>query len=178
MDKQPVQYLLMQLFPKLGDVWGNINGDDRQQKLEYCKQLRICCPEIFPIYFRLNLTIGELTDSQFQSILTLADDTQVFSNKLIELVHQKRPDGITQIRVFLEQLENYTENKIPQDRLSMIVKALCNICDKISCFGDKSQTMFDLGNKIIITNIVYKVLHRLDENTRSHVSKLLYHKAN
>ncbi|MFQ4145314.1 KAP family NTPase [Chlorogloeopsis sp. ULAP02] len=177
-DKQPIQYLLMQLFPKLEDVWGNINRDDRQQQLECCNQRRICCPEIFPIYFRLNLTTGELADNQFQYILALVDDTKAFSNKLIELTHQKRADGITQFRVFLEQLENYTENKIPQDKLSKIIQSLCNVCNEISYFGNESQTMFDLGNKIIITNIVYKVLHRLDENTRSHVSKFLYKKAN
>jgi predicted KAP-like P-loop ATPase len=175
-DKQPVQYLLVQLFPKLEDVWGNINRDDRQQQLECCNQRRICCPEIFPIYFRLNLTTGELSDRQFQSILALADDAKTFSNKLLELAHQKRPDGITQLRVFLEQLENYPENEIPQDKISIIVQALCNIRDEISCLEEKPKARFDLGNEIIIISIVSKLLHRIDETTRSNMSKSLLSK--
>ncbi|WP_026734208.1 KAP family NTPase [Fischerella sp. PCC 9605] len=170
-DKEPVKQILMQLFPKLELVWRHIYHDEQQQSLDYCKQLRICCPEIFPRYFRLTLSTGELSNHQIQSILALAGDTKAFGEKLLELANQKRPDGTTKVREFLERLEDDIANNIPQDNIPSIIQALLDVSDEILCPEDKPSGMFDLGNEIRIARIISRLLHRLDQPIRFEVMK-------
>ncbi len=169
-DKQPVKKLLMALFPKLECVWGSSKYDEKQES-EWCKELRVCCPEIFPVYFRLNLLESELSDTQITAILTTAFDAKAFGEKLTELADQIRPDGTTQVRAFLEQLDNYTEQAIPLDRIPAIVQAFFDVGEQLLRVEDEPTTIFDFSNETRISRIISQLLRRLDEPARFEVLK-------
>ena len=171
-DKQPVQTLLKILFPKLEDVWGK-KFYDAQQELKWQKQQRICCPEIFPIYFRLTLSEADLSNTQVKAILASACNTKVFGDKLIELSHQIRPDGTTQVRAFLERLEDRTLEEFSTDCITSILEALFDVGEELLCSEDEpNATIFDFGNEIRIHRIILKLLNRLDESARFEVLKI------
>ena len=169
-DKQPIQNLLMHLFPKFKFVWGNsyINGEE---ELKWREQLRVCSLEIFPIYFRLTFSASELSNTQIKAILALAEDAEKFGEHLIKLANQKRLDGTTQVRAFLEQLENYPEQEIPLSSIPSIVQALFDVGEQLLCPEEESQSIFNFGNEVIISRFLWRLLPRLEEPARFKVLK-------
>jgi predicted KAP-like P-loop ATPase len=169
-DKEPVKRLLLHLFPKLEVIWGNTNYA-AQQETTWRSQRRICCLETFPIYFRLVLPEGELSNNEMKAILALAQDAKAFGESLVELANQKLPDGTTQVRTFLERLEDYTEKEIPLDCIPSIVQALFDVGDRLLCPEDEPSGIFDFGNDIRIDRIIYQLLRRIDKPARFEVLK-------
>ncbi|MBO3463517.1 P-loop NTPase fold protein [Aetokthonos hydrillicola Thurmond2011] len=165
-DKQPVQKILMFLFPKLSVVWGSKYSYVEETELEWCNKLRICCPEKFSIYFRLALGESKLFQTQIDAIFALSSDEKTFAQKLTELANQKRPDGTTQLRAFLEELENYTGQEIPQESIPGIVKAFLEVGEQLLIPEDEPTTIFDFSNEVRISHIISQLLSRLDEPTR------------
>jgi predicted KAP-like P-loop ATPase len=169
-DKQPVKRLLLHLFPKLQAVWGNTYYG-AQHELAWRRQLRICSLEVFPIYFRLTLPEGEFSNTQMKAILALAKDAKAFGESLIAIAEHKRPDGTTQVRAFLERLEDYTATEIPGDDISSIVQALFDVGDRLLRPEDEPYGMFDFGNDVRIDRIIWQLLSRQDEPLRFEVLK-------
>ncbi|GAB1539221.1 KAP family P-loop domain protein [Scytonema sp. NUACC21] len=169
-DKQPVQKLLMYLFPKLEMIWGNSKSIEKQI-VDFQKQLRVCCQEIFPIYFRLNFLEADLSNTQIKAVLSSACHAKFFGEKLIELTRQKRYDGTTLVREFLERLENYAEKVIPTHCISVIVEALFDVGEQLLCPEDQPNTIFDFGNEVRIHRLISQLLCRLDEPTRFELLK-------
>ncbi|GAA6622027.1 KAP family NTPase [Scytonema sp. NUACC26] len=170
-DKQPIKKLLMLLFPKLEIIWGHNSFYSEQQKLEWQEKRRICCPEFFPIYFRLNLSTSNLSNTQIKAILSSACHAKAFGQKLIELAQQKRQDGTTQVRAFLEQLEDYAEKVIPTHCISIVIEALFDVGEELLSPEDRAASMFDFSNEAIIHRLIAQLLCRLDEPERFNVLK-------
>ncbi len=168
-DKQPVKRLLLHLFPKLQAVWGNTYHDVEHEL--WRRQLRVCSLEVFPIYFRLALSEGELSNTEMKAILALAKDTKAFGETLIAIAEQKRPDGTTQVRAFLERLEDYTATEIAGDDISSIVQALFDVGDRLLRPEDEPYGMFDFGNDVRIDRIIWQLLRRQDEPLRFEMLK-------
>lgn len=166
-DREPLKRLLSRLFPKLEAIWGSTST---QQESLWRNQLRVCSSEIFPIYFRMALSEGELSDTDMKAILAMAGDAKAFGKNLIELANQKRLDGTTQVRTFLERLENYTED-IPKDCISSIVQAFFDVGDQLLRPEDESYGMFDFGNDIRIGRIIEQLTRHQDETARFEMFK-------
>ncbi|MEG4589516.1 P-loop NTPase fold protein [Microcoleus sp. MOSTC5] len=164
-DKEPVKRLLLQLFPKLEAVWHNTYSRAQYESI-WSKQLRICSLDIFPKYFRLVLTQDEFSHAEIKAIFALAKDAKAFGENLVELAHQKRSDGTTQVRAFLERLEDYPEKEIPTDCIPSIVKALFDVGDQLLPPEDEPQGMFDFGNDMRIERLISRLLRRIDEQAR------------
>jgi predicted KAP-like P-loop ATPase len=164
-DKESIKHLLLQLFPKLNAIWHNTYYNAKHEST-WRKQLRVCSLEVFPNYFRLVLTKGEFSNTQMKAILALAKNPKVFGENLFELASQKRPDGTTQVRTFLEQMESYTQQEIPVNYIESIVQAFFDVGDYLLRPEDEAYGMFDFGNDIRIGRIVSQLLHRLNEQAR------------
>ncbi|MEH2213191.1 KAP family NTPase [Nostoc sp.] len=168
-DKQPVKNLLIHLFPKLKFILGNISLDEKQE-LEWREQLRVCSLEIFPIYFRLSLSAGELSNIQIKIILGLVENPEKFGNYLIELAKQKLPNGITKARVFIEQLENSTE-EIPVNYIPSVVEALFDVSEQLLCQDDESHSILAFSNEVIISRCISQLLRQINETSRFELLK-------
>jgi len=164
-DKEPVKRLLSLIFPKLEAIWGSTYQVARQEST-WRRQLPVCSLETFPNYFRLELPESELFNSELKTILASARDGKLFGENLVKLANQKYPDGTTQVRTFLERLEDYTEKEIPLDYIPSIVQALFDVGDQLLPPEDKPCGMFDFGNDVKIGRIVWQLLRRLDEPER------------
>jgi predicted KAP-like P-loop ATPase len=154
-DKHPVQNILMQLFPKLIDVW----GENEALEIYEDSQSRIYNLEIFPTYFRLTLSAHQLSDIQIKAILALTNDASKFKEHLIELIKQKRIEGAAQVSIFLEQLET-TVQEISLNAIPTVVEVLSDICEEFFSEDDKDNNIFDLDNKYIISRYISQLLRR------------------
>lgn len=158
-NKEPIKNLLKRLFPKLEAVFGGVSyGVDFEST--WRKQLRICSPDIFPVYFRLAVPEGEMPHTEMQTILALSGDKSAIAKKLIELSHQHRPDRATRVSVFLERMEDYTEKDIPEDRIPKILQALYDVGDELLIPEDEGRGLFSWGNDTRIRRITFQLLRR------------------
>jgi predicted KAP-like P-loop ATPase len=164
-DKEPVKRLLMHLFPTFNAITHNTYYNVKYESTWH-RQLRVCSLEVFPNYFPLVLTKGDFSEPKMKAILALAKDAKAFGKNLIELASQKRPDGTTQVRAFLEQLENYTQQEISANYIESIVQAFFDVGDALLRPEDEPYGMFDFGNDIRIGRIISQLLHRLNEQAR------------
>jgi predicted KAP-like P-loop ATPase len=168
-NKQPIQNLLMYLFPKLKSIWSNSSPDS--VNLEWREQLRVCSLEIFPIYFRLTLSPSELSNTQVKATIALAGDADKFKEYLSRLVKQKHQGGKTQTRVFFEQLENSIE-EIPITVIPAIVETLFDASEQVLLGQEvNSNDIFDFGNEVIIGRCISCLLRRIEEPERFEVLK-------
>jgi len=164
-EKEVLKDFLMRIFPRLEAVLRNHHyGSD--YLLIWRKQLRICSPDIFPIYFRLSLPEGQISNNEMKSILALAGDAGIFAEKLIQFSLQKRPDGGTKVSEVLERLLDYTDKDIPFEHIPSILHALFNIGDKLLLEEDEGKGLYRFGNDMRIGWIFFQLLRRFDSQEK------------
>lgn len=122
--------------------------------------------EIFRSYFRLAIPEGSISHAEMKAILALARNPDSFGDKLVELSTQLRPDGATRVRAFLDRLEDYTEQEIPEENIASVVQALFRVGDKLLRPEDERRNIFDFGNELRIGRIIRQLLRRLEEPER------------
>jgi predicted KAP-like P-loop ATPase len=164
-DRGVIRKLLIRIFPKLSSVWENTTyGRDFEPR--WRKELRICSPEKFDIYFRLVIPSGSISNAELKSILALVSSSQTFGMKLQELANQKLADGTTMVRRFLELLEDYTRDEISTENICPIIHAFFDVGDKLTIDADKGRGFLDFGNDARLARLTYQLIMRVDEQKR------------
>ena len=131
--------------------------------------MRVCSPEIFPVYFRMAVPEGELTNAEVEAILAIASNTGALAAKFRDLSQQLRPDGSTRARVMLERLEDYTERDVLLEAIPQFIQALFLVGDDLNVSEDRSRGMFDFDNDMRIARLNYRLLSRLENAKRIEV---------
>jgi len=164
-NREAVRGLLSQLFPKLGEMWGDL-GYDPPNEATWRKQLRICSPDIFPIFFHLALPQGDISNAEIMVILSLADNPQEFSARLLELAGQTRPDGFTRLHAFLDRVTDYTGKEIAEESIPSIFLSLFDVGDQFIRSEDESSGKLPIGNDQRVARIILQLLRRLPWDRR------------
>ena len=167
-----VKDVLVRLFPKLESVWGNTQwGHDWLRN--WRRELRVCSPDCFPVYFRLALPTGAISAAEMKAALALLGDPDAFAQRLLELANEKRPDGRTRVSAFLERLTDFTENQIPDQNIPNLVRALFKAGDQLIREEDESRHIFDIGNNALrIGWVLWPLLRRLSPVERFEALKV------
>lgn len=159
-DREPVKNLLRRMFPRLKSVFeGSLYGSDWLST--WRRDLRICSPEIFPVYFKLSVPEGEISNLEMKSILDLIDNQHAFSEKLIELSKQSRPDGLTRLAGFLERMIDYADD-IPKEKIKNVLSVFYDIGDMLLVPEDESMGLFSFGNDIRIGRLTHQLIRRFE----------------
>jgi predicted KAP-like P-loop ATPase len=164
-SREAVRGLLSQLFPKLGELWGDL-GFEPPNESTWRKQLRICSPDIFPIFFHLALPLGDVSNAEIRVILSLADNPQEFSARLLELASQARPDGFTRLHAFLDRVTDYTGKEILVESIPSIFFSLFDVGDRFIRPEDEGSGKMPIGNDQRLAQIILKLLQRLPWENR------------
>jgi len=154
--KENIKELLIRLFPKLKSIWGNTNyGSDWLET--WRKNCRICSPDVFDTYFRLAIPKGEISQREIQTILSFGNDPNSFAEALLRL----NEDG--KIIRFLERLEDYTRDYIPEENIETIISVLMDIGD---LFPEGESGFFEIDTPMRILRICYQLSQRLDSHEK------------
>lgn len=164
-ERESVKSLLKRLFPKLESVWGNTRYGANWES-NWRKHLRICSPDLFPVYFRFALQESGFSNSEIKTILSQVCDAKAFGQKLLELAKQKRPDGTTRLRAFLERLEDYTRDEISTDCIRSVLETFFDIGDQLLRPEDERRDLLGFGNDVIMGRVTWQLLRRLGEEAR------------
>jgi predicted KAP-like P-loop ATPase len=161
----PVRDMLVRLFPRLASVWGK-SSKGTDWMATWRRDLRVCHPEVFPIYFTLAVNAGDISNSEMQMFLANAGDRQWLSAELLKLAQQLRPDGKTRASALLERLWDYTQEEIPIEDIDPIVGMLFEVGDDLDIPEDRGAGFADVGNDVRMGRIVWQLLKRLDTGSR------------
>lgn len=154
--KENIKKLLTYLFPKLEGIWRNTHYGSDWLGI-WRRDCRICSPDVFDTYFRLTIPKGEISQREIQTILSLANDPNSFAEALLKL----NEDG--RIIRFLELLEDYTRDYIPEENIETIISVLMDIGD---LFPEGESGFFEIDTPMRILRICYQLSQRLDTHEK------------
>ena len=143
---------MQRLFPKMENV------GYRHSFLEsWRKQGRICSPDIFETYFKLFIPKDEISLREIERILSTGNDIEAFSNELLKLNQDNK------IIRFLERMEDYTREDIPEENIAPIINSLMDVGD---IFPDGSRGFFATDTPMRILRLFYQLSHRYQKHEK------------
>jgi predicted KAP-like P-loop ATPase len=99
-------------------------------------------------------------------ILSLADNPQAFSTRLLELAAQARPDGFTRLHAFLDRVMDYTGKEIAVESIPSIFLSLFDVGDQFIRPEDEGSGRLPIGNEQRVAQIILQLLRRLPWDSR------------
>lgn len=157
-----LQELLTYLFPKLAAVYGNMHyGYDFIST--WTKEGRICSPDIFDIFFKLQIPINDISISRLEKILLFDFNKEKFHDEIVSLISSN------EITRFLERTEDYTSNDIDISNIGPILEVLYDLGDTIP--DNQISQFLGIDIPLRIYRITLQLINRI-ENKKTRFSIL------
>ncbi len=164
-NKEPTERLVKLLFPGISSKRdGSRHVDGRAA--EWRRELRVCSPDIFPVYFRLSIPEGEVSAALVRAAIADAGDPAAFGKRLMELAKGKRPDGHTKATSLLSRLLDH-EADIPDDTAPVVLHALLDIGDDVMASGKLDTQFLEVPDEYRIIWLVKAMLRRTQIGERA-----------
>lgn len=161
-----VRDMLERIFPKLESVWSNMHYS-AEHSVQWRRDLRVCSPDVFQVYFRFSLPPGALSRAELDRFLAITSDANAIGAALMHAAQTKRADGLSRARVLLERLLDHVEKDIPHEHIAPVVNALLNVGDDLLQETDSPPGSFDFGNESRVTRVIYHLLKRIEQPQRA-----------
>ncbi len=144
--------LLIRLFPRLRHIYQPEIPSYHSASIAR-KAKRICSPDLFDAYFRLSMQSGNIPEDEFNTILSMAQNTAEFDQALVRLNQDNR------IIKFLDLFNHKTIRKIPRENISPIVSALIDNGDLFPPGVGAGPLSLDTSMRL--HRIIHAMLHRV-----------------
>lgn len=168
-DRIALKKLMSRLFPLFSQAFGGTTYSGEFLKT-WEKQLRVCSPGHFPIYFRFSISSEVISNAEMKIFLATSSNPNAFGEALIEFSKKHRRDGSSRLRIILEKLEAYTQ-EIPLEQIPGIVSSFYDIGDKLLLKEDEPKEFFSIGNEMLVARIIYQLLSRVTQDQRFSILK-------
>lgn len=143
---------LQRLFPRMENV-----SYSHSFLESWRKKGRICSPDIFDTYFKLFIPKDEISLREIERILSTGNDIEAFSSELLKLNQDNK------IIRFLERMEDYTREDIPEENIVPIINVLMDIGD---LFPDGSRGFSATSTPMRILRLFFQLSHRYLEHKK------------
>lgn len=162
-EQSALKSILPILFPKLQK---DVHYDSGWLE-SWRKNLQICSPDCFAIYFRLAVPMGAISNADMQNALSLAKDPEAFAAFLLRLSKEKGVNNHTRVHGFLNRLNDFTQEAIRSEDVSGVIQAFFRVGDQLFGIEDRQQSFWDApGNALYIWWIISDLLRRIPQETR------------
>lgn len=159
-----VSSILETLFPTLQK---GVQYDSGWLEL-WRKNLQICSPDSFAVYFRLAVPIGAISNADMQNALTQTKDAGAFAALLLQLNKEKGTDNHTRVHGFLNRLHDFTQKDILDQDIPNVIQAFFRVGDQLLRPEDRKQSFWDTsGNAMSIWRIISDLLRRIPQDART-----------
>ena len=159
-NNSPISRIFSFLFPDFVSIVGAMSY--KMLYMDYRKGKRICSPEYINRYFYLSVSKGEVTESEMQTILTIANDKLTFCKRVQKIIENG------QFRRFLEQLEDHLE-EISEESIPFVISCLFDLGDQ---YHFKRSQMFEIDERLHIARIAWLLLkNNPDTEKRTQIAK-------
>lgn len=144
--------LLIRLFPRLRALYDHVPFYHAETSAR--KNLKICSPDVFDVYFRLSIPTGVIPESEMDAILGMVKDEGGFALALLRLNH----DG--KIIKFLDLLDSRDVTKIPTHFIGNAINALLDSAD---IFPEGENTLLSFTTPMRVHRIIHQLLYRIED---------------
>ncbi len=156
-SKQPIREVMGRLFPRWSFAYGGAAyGSDWSSR--WRRNRRICSEDYFDLYFQLTIPEGGFSRGELEALIDAGEDPAQLAEELTRLANISTADGISRARLFLEELEDYTED-MARDRAANIVRALYMAGDEI-LGHQKDYGFFGFPDTVQMSRITYRLLRK------------------
>lgn len=157
-DRVIVENTLSLLFPEL------VGTADRK----WSKQRRLCHNEVFPMYFKMSLEHGEISNPEIKSYLAIASDQKELEIVLLRLANDNNlTTGHSRFYHLLSRMEEFTARDIEENKIQPIIKALYNVGDKCLRPQDESAGIMGMMSAdFMITLIIHQLAKRISDRDK------------
>lgn len=142
-----IRCLCLQLFPRLRPIYEK-NVSFYYSEIVARKNLQICHPDLFDIYFRLVISSGFIPESEMKVILGAMSNEALFSEMLSQLNQDNK------IVPFLNALDSDQVNQIPQKDIGNVITAFFNNADYFP-EGEETALCFNTFQRL------HRIVHQL-----------------
>jgi predicted KAP-like P-loop ATPase len=154
--KESILELLKRLFPQIDGIFQygySTHGNEWQSS--WSNNLRVCATNNFDSYFTL-IPGGdeeELSQFEIEEILNKTNSLEDLEKIIREYIEKNK------IRKVLQRIQDFTndQNRISQDDVKNVVKALFNISDDLR---EEKVGMWDFGADMDLMRIIFQLLKR------------------
>ncbi|HEY3567335.1 MAG TPA: P-loop NTPase fold protein [Thermoanaerobaculia bacterium] len=160
--RSPAQYLVSDLFPGVAAFLSSfypISTNPAKAR----RELRICAPERFPVYFRLWVPAGELRASEVAELMDSASEGSRFAGKLIQLSCEKTPDGTSRAGLALDRLADLAEEPLPAKVVVGALEGLLDVGDRLLELGDRKVSFYSVENNVRISRCIYLLSRQIGQ---------------
>ena len=164
MDRAGLRKLARRLFPRVGEAYGG-SSSAPDSLSGWTKQMRVCSPEYFPVYFRFSLSPDSVSSAAMRSLLEKTSNSEDFTAALIAYSRELRRDGSTRLGVTLQRFEAHTPD-VPADNIPNVVNSFFNVGDELLKKEDEPRGLFGFDNEMYMARIVHQLLTRLPQDQR------------
>ena len=112
------------LFPKLQ------NNLHVSYEKNWRRDLRICSPDLFDIYFSLNIPDTSFSQLELKRILASINDVEAFKEELVTLAEQASFLQVNRADIFLGVFRDYVDD-IPAEHIGNIIEAFFDVGHKL-----------------------------------------------
>jgi len=143
--------LLVYLFPRLRNIYKIDEKFYHSQALAR-QNKRICCLDLFDVYFRLSISSGYISKAEANALLALTGDTEGFALALLRLNQDDR------ISKFLDILDGFAIARIPLPHIGNVMNALVDSAD---LFPEGKGSLLNFDTPMRLHRIFHQLLNRL-----------------
>ncbi|MFZ6678962.1 hypothetical protein [Undibacterium sp. Tian12W] len=136
--------LVARIFPKAASAWGRIGYESDSVSI-WRNELRVCCADLFDIYFQFGLSPDYLSRSELNSLLDVAENPGMAANILLAANLTIRASGRSKAADYIDRLRDL-QDELTSAKAIGLLTALFEIGDVILGPKDESQGFFSLQN--------------------------------
>ena len=168
--------LMGRLFPKYNQSVSNGSGYGSEWSKHWKQKRKVCSEECFDIYFTLSIPDGSFSLEEMQGIIALADTPDALKSKLLSFIEADKKEGEKKYKLFLQELEDYTEDKISEDKIKPLLQAIYDVSDEVG--PDDNRGFMDVGIDMNMLRISYQLTKRFkNEEDRFVLLKEIFEKS-
>lgn len=158
--RDAVKDLIVRLFPKLENVFGNMNYGSSWSG-QWRRDLRVCAPEVFDVYFQFGVPTDVLSRAELDALVSVACETEKTCAIFEAAARIHRPDGTSKAREILDKLQDVTDN-LTLEAAAGLLNALFKLGDTILTPEDE-QGFFGVPNMWRLKWAVDHLLRKVPE---------------
>ena len=158
-NQSATKQIVQVLFPKLNSVFSpRFDGVTPQSKQR--KQYKVCVEDRFDAYFSYALPDGMLSRAEINNLRSKTSDVRILTKTFEQLLLDKTSDRSTNLRNFLDVLEDYAD-EIPVKHLPNVIECFFSLGDRIAEVDDE-QGLLTLGMDMRLSRIISRSLMKVD----------------
>ena len=156
-----IREMMGRLFPKIAAV-----SHSGGLPSEWRRDLRICHPDLFHIYFRLSLLPGAVRHGEVMALIAAIATPETSKDILMRAKEETAIGGISKSRALIERLTEHVDTKVTEADIPRLIAQLLDIGDELIGPEPMHKILYR-RDEVLMSDLVCRSLKRLNADQRT-----------